>query len=204
MDMWLLVAFIPAGLALNLTPGADMMFCLGQGLRSGPVPAMAASGGVALGTLIHVLLAGLGLGAVVTAVPWVFEMIRWMGVLYLLWLAYGALRASAAEDASRPLSAQQAFWQAVVVNISNPKVILFVLALLPQFVDPAQGNILMQFLILGTIMAIGGLFVNGAVGVFAAKLASRLTHPAFSRSLGRVTALIFALLALRLAFLQKA
>ena len=92
VDFWTLMAFIPAGLALNLSPGADMMFCLGLGLRSGPKAAVAASAGISTGGMVHVTLAGLGLGAVVAALPWVFDVIRWIGVAYLLYLAWGALQ----------------------------------------------------------------------------------------------------------------
>ncbi len=88
IDTVTLLTFVPAALALNLTPGADMMFCLGQGLRGGPRAALAADAGIALGAMVHVSVAGLGLGALVTASPWLFDAIRWVGVAYLLWLAY--------------------------------------------------------------------------------------------------------------------
>ena len=98
VDALTLAAFIPAALALNLTPGADMMFCLGQGLRSGPRAAVAASAGISLGSFVHVTLAALGLGAVIAAVPWSFDLIRWIGVVYLLFLAWRALQAERAEE----------------------------------------------------------------------------------------------------------
>ena len=76
MDAWVLLAFIPAALALNMTPGADMMFCFAQGLRGGARPAWAASLGISTGAMVHVTLAGLGLGALVAASPWVFGALR--------------------------------------------------------------------------------------------------------------------------------
>ena len=79
VDPLVLLAFIPAGLALNLTPGADMMFCLGQGLRSGPGAAMAANVGIAVGGMVHTLAAALGLGALLAAHPAAFDVIRWAG-----------------------------------------------------------------------------------------------------------------------------
>ena len=126
VDLLTLLAFIPAGLALNLTPGADMMFCLGQGLKSGRRPAMAANFGIATGGMIHTLLAALGLGALVAAHPAAFEAIRWLGVGYLLWLAVAALRSSpfATEAQVTPTSTARAFWQGLMVNLLNPKVIL--------------------------------------------------------------------------------
>lgn len=205
IDPIVLLAFIPAALALNLSPGADMMFCLGLGLRSGPRAAMAASAGISVGGMVHVTLAGLGLGALVAAVPWVFDVIRWIGVGYLLWLAYNALTACPAAADTPPTPARRAFREGVLVNLTNPKVILFVLAFVPQFVDPAGGPILLQFLIFGLVLAIGGFVINGGVGVFAGGLGRTLTtSPRFARGLGYVSAAIFTALAARLALLERA
>jgi threonine/homoserine/homoserine lactone efflux protein len=200
-----LLAFVPAGLALNLTPGADMMFCLGQGLKSGWRPAMAANFGIALGGMVHTLLAALGLGALVAAHPAAFEAIRWLGVGYLLWLALGALRASpfASEAQVTPTSAIWAFWQGLMVNLLNPKVILFILAFLPQFVDPSRA-ILPQFLTLGLVFSLGGLLVNGAVGIFAGSIGQRVARSAgLAKWLSRISATIFGALALRLALMPR-
>ncbi len=204
VDLLTLLAFIPAGLALNLTPGADMMFCVGQGLRGGPRSAMAANFGIAAGGIVHVTLAALGLGALVAAHPAAFEAIRWLGVGYLLWMAVAALRAPMPTGAEVPPSpALQVFGQALVVNLLNPKVILFILAFLPQFVDPAR-PILPQFLTLGLVFALGGLMVNGVVGHFAGSIGQRLARSAgFARWLGRISATIYGALALRLAFIQR-
>lgn len=200
-----LLGFVPAGLALNLTPGADMMFCLGQGLKSGRRAAMAANFGIATGGMIHTLLAALGLGALVAAHPAAFEAIRWLGVGYLLWLAVGALQSSpfAAEAQVTPTSASRAFWQGLMVNLLNPKVILFILAFLPQFVDPTRA-ILPQFLTLGVVFSIGGLIVNGAVALFAGSIGQRVARSAgLSKWLSRISATIFGALALRLALMPR-
>ncbi len=205
MDPVLFLTFIPACLALNLTPGADMMFCLGQGLRAGPRAAMAANLGIAAGCMVHTTLAGLGLGALAASHPLAFDAIRWIGVAYLLWLALQALR--------HPLHLQatavtrkphlRVFRDALAVNLLNPKVILFILAFLPQFVDPA-GPVLPQFLLLGGILALGGLLINGLVGTFAGSIGGRLARsPAAARWLPRVSAAIFTALAARLAVLER-
>lgn len=204
IDALTLLAFVPAAIALNLTPGADMMFCLGQGLRAGPRPAVAASAGIGLGGMVHVTAAGLGLGAAVAAMPWLFDAIRWLGVGYLLWLAVQALRHPPQAGAAPPVRPARAFRDGMVVNLTNPKVILFVLAFLPQFIDPARGSVLAQFLLLGAVMAVGGFFINAVVGLFAGGLGRRLTaSPAVSRGLGYACAAIFTALALRLALIQR-
>jgi len=199
-----LIAFAPAALALNLTPGADMMFCLGQGLKGGPRAGMAANLGIAAGGMIQIVAAGLGLGALVAAHPAAFEAIRWLGVAYLLWLAVRALSGGGPVPAAvQAVPMGRVFREALLVNLLNPKVILFILAFLPQFVDPAR-PVLPQFLTLGAVFCAGGLAVNGVVGGFAGTIGGRLARSAaLARWLGRATAGIFALLALRLAAMER-
>ena len=203
VDPLVLLAFIPAALALNLSPGADMLFCLGQGLRSGPPAAWAASGGIAAGSLVHVTVAALGLGAAMQAAPWLFDVIRWVGVAYLLWLAAGAFRSGGEVPAPTPVATRRAFRAGLWVNLTNPKVILFVLAFIPQFVDPSK-PVLPQFLIFGAVLGIGGFVINGGVGHFAGGAGRRLvSSPSAHRWLSRASGTIFAAIALRLAILER-
>lgn len=206
IDAVTLLAFVPAALALNVTPGADMMFCLGQGLRSGRGAAVAASAGISVGGMVHVALAGLGLGAVVATVPALFDVIRWVGVGYLLYLAWGAFRGGHAARSDRPaFSPLRAFRAGLLVNLTNPKVILFVLAFVPQFVRPEAGSVLGQFLAFGAVLGLGGFIVNSAVGIFAGGAGRWLAGSAAAgRWLGRISGTIFAALALRLAILERA
>ena len=202
VDPLTLAAFIPVALALNLTPGADMMFCLGQGLRSGPRAAIAASAGITLGGMVQVALAGIGLGALVAALPWAFDVIRWVGVAYLLYLAVQAWRSSrTAAREGQGMSVIRAFGTGFVVNLTNPKVILFVLAFVPQFVVPEAGSVLVQFLIFGAVLGVGGFIINGAVGVFASGIGRRMARG--GRALGWITSGIFVALAARLAVLER-
>ena len=204
VDPLVLLAFLPAALALNLTPGADMMFTLGQGLKGGWRAGQAANLGIAAGGMVHVLLAALGLAAVLKAHPAAFETVRWAGVAYLLWLAWKSLRAGpvTATEVARA-GHLRIFREALVVNLLNPKVILFILSFLPQFVDPAR-PVVPQFLTLGAVFCAGGLMVNGLVGGFAGTIGGRLALSAsLSRWLGRVSAGIFGLLALRLAVMER-
>lgn len=202
VDLLTLAAFVPAAVALNLTPGADMLFCFGQGMRSGPRAAVAASGGIAVGGMVHLLIAGLGLGAVIAAAPWAFDVIRWVGVAYLLYLAVQVLRDSGGDaDRAPGLSAQRAFRTGMIVNLTNPKVILFVLAFVPQFVQPGAGSVLAQFLVLGGVISLGGFVINGAVGVFASGIGRRMVRG--GKALGWITSGIFVALAARLAVMER-
>lgn len=203
-----LLIFIPAALALNLTPGADMLFSLGQGLRGGARPAMAAALGAAVGGMVHTAIAGLGLGlgAVMAAHPGLFDVIRWIGVVYLLWLAISVIRSGVIKPGKgQKLSTARAFRDGFLVNMTNPKYIFFVLAFIPQFVNPGNGAVLTQFMIFGLVISIGGIAVNGSVGLTAGGFGKRLaTSPRLSRGLGYASATVFTLLAVRLALMQKA
>lgn len=201
VDPLTLAAFVPAALALNLTPGADMLFCIGQGVRSGPRAAWAASAGVATGGMIHVLIAGAGLRALLAQWPVAFDVIRWMGVGYLLWLAYHTLRASSAPREMPVKRQQDAYVTGLVVNLTNPKVILFVLAFIPQFIVPDAGPVILQFAVFGLVIALGGFVINGAAGMWAGSVGQRVARG--SPVLDYITAGLFTALALRLAILER-
>jgi threonine/homoserine/homoserine lactone efflux protein len=198
-----LILFVPAALALNLTPGSDMLFCLGQGLKSGPRAGIAASLGVATGALIHSLLAAFGLAALLAAYPFAFEIVRWAGVSYLVWLAVQAVRNRDAALSAVPVGSGNLFaaWRdGAIVNLFNPKVAIFMLAFVPQFVDPSRGSTILQFLIFGAVLNIGGTLVNGIVGAFAGSIGRTLTSSTALMTLYRwLTCSIFLGLAAKLA-----
>ena len=202
-----LLIFIPAALALNLTPGADMLFCLGQGLKSGPKAGVAASFGIATGSFIHSLLAAFGLAALLAAYPLAFELVRWAGVAYLVWLAVQAFRqpAGALRPADCPTGTAYRAWRdGVFVNLLNPKVAIFILAFVPQFVDPARGSTLLQFLIFGAILNIGGTVINCLVGGFSGGIGRALAaNERLARVYRWVTGCLFLGLAAKLAFERR-
>jgi threonine/homoserine/homoserine lactone efflux protein len=175
---------------------------LGFSFGASSIALFARVGGGIFGLMVHVLLAGLGLGALVAAVPGVFDAIRWVGAAYLVWVAWRTLRTpfggGGARASSRP------FRDGLIVNLSNPKVILFVLALVPQFVDPSR-PVLPQFLVLGAVLAVGGFAANGTVGATAGGLGRVLARdPRVERVLRWATAGVFGGLALRLAAMGRA
>jgi len=202
-----LLIFIPAALALNLTPGSDMLFCLGQGLKSGPRAGLAASAGIATGSVLHTLLAAFGLAALLAAYPLAFEIVRWAGVAYLVWLGIQSFRSRGAPLTAGPVVAGGA-WRAwrdgTIVNLFNPKVAIFVLAFIPQFVDPARGSPFLQFLVYGAILNIGGTIINGLVGMFSGKIGAAFTaHQGAARLYRWLTGAVFLGLAAKLAFERR-
>lgn len=198
IDPILLLAFLPAALALNLTPGADMLFCLAQGTRGGAGPALAASAGISAGSMVHVTVAGLGLGALVAAYPVAFDAIRYAGVAYLMWLVWRTLRTPLGASDRPAVRPSRAFRDGLIVNLTNPKVIIFILAFVPQFVDPAR-PVLTQFVVLGSVIALGGFVVNGAVGVFAGGIGRQMARNSrFELIIRGLTATIFGALAVKL------
>ena len=198
MDPATIATFMGAALILYLTPGADMIFTVASGLSGGPRAGLAAAAGISLGVVIHTLIAAAGIAALLAASPATYDAIRYLGAAYLVWLAvksWNAAPIQSAQDGQRRIA--RAFWRGLVTNLLNPKVALFILALLPQFTDPAIGPVSIQILILGLILATGGIVTDGAYGVLAGKLSARISKT--STLMNRASALIFGGLAARLA-----
>ena len=199
-----LLAFMAATLALNFTPGADMAYVvarsLGQGSRAGLVSALA----ITLGCCVHIALATAGLAALLAHSPVAFRALQYAGAAYLLFIAWRLWRSGpgvAATAAAAAASQGRIFLQGVVTNVLNPKVALFILAFLPQFVDPARGPAWLQMLLLGGLFCLSGTAVNGSIALMAARAGRAVGRSgAAARWLRRASAGILALLALRLAF----
>ena len=192
-----LAAFLAAGIVLNLTPGADVMFAMASGAQGGWRAGAAAAAGVSLGSLFHTALTAFGLAALLAAHPGAFDAIRWAGAAYLLWLAWKSWHSGLATGhGARGLP--RAFARGFVTNLLNPKVALFLMAFLPQFADPARGPVWQQMLVLGALFSLTGLVITGAYGAAAGALRETLKRRA--RALNRVAAIVFAGLAARLVF----
>ncbi len=198
MDPWTFVAFVGASTLLYLTPGADMMFTIASGVAGGPRAGLAAAVGIALGVMVHVTLAAAGLAVLIAANPALLDLIRYAGAAYLAFLAWQAWtdrgHLSKAEG-------RRDIWRALrrgfLTNILNPKVALFILAFLPQFIDPAAGPAWHQIVILGFILGLGGILTDGTYGVLAGVMAERVRRSA--GVMNKVSAVIFGGLAARIA-----
>ncbi|MBC9246106.1 LysE family translocator [Paracoccus sp. 11-3] len=192
-----LIAFILGGLALNFAPGQDVFFASACGIQSGPRAGALAGFGVGLGVLFHLMLATVGLGALVAAHPEAMTAIKYAGAGYLLWLAWKSWNAGPVDPTAQ---AARKPWNIIrrgaLSNILNPKPVLFLLAFLPQFTNPAFGPIWQQVLGLGLIFAFTGTLVTigyGVVGGLAGQVIGKRLG-----LLNKIAAVMFAGLALRL------
>jgi threonine/homoserine/homoserine lactone efflux protein len=201
-----LLLFMTATLALNLTPGPDMLYVIArsaaEGRRAGVVSAL----GIAAGTLVHTAAVALGLASLLAAVPVAFNVVKLAGAAYLILLGIRALRSSGeiAAPVVERARLRRIFAQGAVTNILNPKVALFFLAFLPQFVDARSGPVALRIVILGVLFNISGTIVNVLVAVISSSASrwsqARLRAPRVMRWL---TGGVFIGLGLRLALLQR-
>ncbi|MEU0738605.1 LysE family translocator [Streptomyces sp. NPDC006134] len=203
VDMSLYAAFLVAAFALCVSPGPDMMFIVAMGGRGGPAAGVMAAFGVACAMLVHAVAAALGLSALFTALPVLYHVLRWAGAAYLLYLAVKAFRDRSVpggeEAPARGAGMRRAFWQGAVTNLLNPKVILFNVAFLPQFVDPSLGHVPGQLMLLGTTIVVMGFLCDGTVGLLAGRLANVLRRSArVNRWLNIASGTVFTGLAVRL------
>jgi len=202
MDMSLYAAFLVAAFALCVTPGPDMMFIVAMGGRGGPAAGVMAAFGVACTMFVHTVAAALGLSALFLALPTLYHVLRWAGAAYLLYLAVKAFRdrSPVGEGAVAGPGMRRAFWQGAVTNLLNPKVILFNVAFLPQFVAPELGHVWEQFLVLGLTITVMGFAVDGSIGLLSGKLSALLRRSRrVARGLNVFSGTVFTGLAVRLA-----
>jgi threonine/homoserine/homoserine lactone efflux protein len=202
-----LLLFIAAGLALNFAPGPDMLLIASTSVGSGQRAGRAAALGIGTGTLVHISLVAFGLAALLAAVPLAYDVLRIAGAVYLVSLGARLLlrrAATAAEPAGRTTSVAAAFRLGIITNVLNPKVALFFLAFLPQFVSPARGSMISQVFLLGLIFDFNGTLVNLLVASVAGHATEWLRRSSrASRALQRLTGAIFLGLGARLALAAR-
>jgi threonine/homoserine/homoserine lactone efflux protein len=200
------LSFVLAGLALNIVPGADMTFIMAAAARGGRRDGLIAALGTGAGALVHIVAAVLGLSAILASSQTAFTILKWVGAAYLIYLAVQLLRApqGGAAAAAIPAAGWRLFRGAVLVNILNPKVALFFLAFLPQFVDPEAALPWVQILCLGLWFDFAGTIVNIIVALATAGAASRLRRVGWLARAARLFAgTAMAALAIQLAFSNR-
>ena len=199
--------FLTAAVLLNLSPGPDMVFILGQTIRGGRMAGFVAMAGIWLGAFGHVMMAVLGLSSVLAASALAFSVVKWLGAAYLIWLGISALRSRGELLASEPrpcLSRLPAvFRQGVWVALLNPKVAVFFLAFLPQFVVPGSGPVWAQLMLHGLLVILVAALIEPPLILAGALLTRKLReNPRIGLWLDRTLGALLVSLGLRLA-LQK-
>ena len=179
-----LLGFALVSFGMVLTPGPNMIYLISRSITQGPAAGIVSLGGVALGLVFYMLCAAFGITALLFAVPYAYDALRLSGAAYLLWLAWQAVKPNGRSPFQvRELKVdgpRKLFAMGFVTNLLNPKIAMLYLALLPQFIDPAQGSVLAQSLVLGSIQTVISVSVNGIIALTAGSIALFLgTRPSW-------------------------
>ncbi len=203
-----LTLFIISGLLLNIMPGPDSLLIVARSATQGWRAGVAAAMGIGTGTMVHVLAAAIGLSAILTTSATAFMVVKYIGAAYIIWMAIGLLRSKRKEAATQvavpPLPYRTIFAQGFLTNVLNPKVAIFFLAFVPQFIDAAAPNKALAFIILGCIFNINGMLWCCSLALFTALVSARLKiNPSVSLWLNRVTGGLFIWLGIKLALSKQ-
>jgi threonine/homoserine/homoserine lactone efflux protein len=205
-----LLSFLGAVVVVQLLPGPGMLLIVANGVAGGRRAGVAAAFGAATGVVVQTAAAAAGLSALFAAAPAAFDVVRFVGVAYLAWLAIKHWRSAGlqliSEDGAMPAerSPRRVYVRGLLNNLANPKVIGFFIAFLPQFVEPGAGNVHVQLAILGLVFMLVGLVLDVVVGSMAGHIGALLRKRAgLSKVLDRIVGTIFGALAVRLALQRK-
>ncbi|TCL70218.1 LysE family translocator [Rhizobium sp. BK251] len=202
------IAFLSAATLLNISPGPDIAFILGHTIRSGKHAGFAALFGIWSGACIHVMMAAVGLSAILAASALAFSVVKWVGAAYLIWLGIKALRSRGEgawiDEARNERRLTQVFRQGIFVSLLNPKVAIFFLAFLPQFVVEGAGPVWAQLLLHGMLIIVVAAFIEPPLILLGNRIANGLRkNRRFGLWLDRGLGTLFIALGIRLALTQR-
>ncbi len=207
MSIETLLTFMLASTLLSLAPGPDNIFVLMQSALHGARAGLLVTLGLCTGLVVHTALVAGGVAAIFLVNTVAFTLLKLAGAAYLIYLAVGAWKAGASDLPAEQVPAQtalQLYRRGIVMNLTNPKVAIFFLAFLPQFVTPAAGNIAIQIILLGLVFIAIALLVFGSVALLSGRLAAGFKRSSTVQGLlNRAAAVVFAGLALRLALASR-
>ncbi len=204
-----LLLFVLACVLLVLTPGPNLLYLISRTLAQGRAAGLVSLAGTTTGFVVHILAAALGISAIVLAVPIAYDVLRWAGAAYLLWLAWDAVRAPAdgavggvfAPRRLPGVAPARLFRMGLITSILNPKVALFYLALFPQFIEPARGSLLTQSLVLGLVQVVVAVTGDALIILAAARAARWLgERPTWALAQRWLLGGVFAGIAAKLAW----
>jgi RhtB (resistance to homoserine/threonine) family protein len=209
-----LLLFIAAGLLLNLTPGPDVLYIVSNALRSGAKAGVVAGLGITAGCFVHVFAAAVGVGALLAASAAAFTVLKWVGAAYLLWMgvrllfARGqAVRWGAPAGAPPPCEENASLWKVFrggfLTNVLNPKVAIFFLAFVPQFIAPETEHKALAFVLLGTLFNVDSVAINSGWALAAAWMARSNFVQRGMQWLDRIAGAMFIGFGLRLALAER-
>lgn len=207
MDISNLIAFVFAAMLLTLMPGPDILFVLAQSMTQGKKAGVMTALGLCTGITVHTLAAALGISAIFYHSTTAFQIVKYAGAIYLLYLAWQAFKErkeGIGEQASVTLNYSALYKKGILMNILNPKVSLFFLAFLPQFVTPSAGQVPLQMIILGILFMLQAIVVFTVISFLAGMIANKLLkNPKVATYINWSKIVLFTGLGLRLALTEK-
>jgi threonine/homoserine/homoserine lactone efflux protein len=208
IDPTTLYLFIFTNILLALAPGPDNIYVLTQGITRGKKAAFVTTLGFTSGVMVHTLAAALGLSVIFQTSQLAFDIVKYIGAIYLLYLAYQAFKHRHTpldlDGSNSSKQLKQLYFRGLIMNLVNPKVSIFFLALLPQFVNPENGSITIQMILLGVSAMFTTIIVFSIIGIMGSKLSSKLkTNPTISSYLNTLTSFVLFSLGIKLALAQR-
>jgi threonine/homoserine/homoserine lactone efflux protein len=201
------VLFMAAALAVNMTPGPSIAYVMSRSFGHGRTAGLVSALGLGTGSLLHAIAATLGLSAIVAYSPMVYAVIKYLGAAYLVYLGVDLLRrrqVRIADDGPTGLPLSGVYWQGVLTEILNPKIALFFLSFLPQFVDPARGSVAGQTLFFGLVFHVTGVPINMLVAVAGSAIAVWFSrNPLFEQIRNWLSSIVLIGLGVRLALSER-
>ncbi|MBT2291399.1 LysE family translocator [Paenibacillus albidus] len=209
MEIMSILAFLGTAVLLTLMPGPDNLFVLAQSIAQGKKAGIATTFGLCTGLLVHITAATLGISALIYQSAVAFTLIKYAGACYLLFLAYKSFKAKDSEltvdgQESQSIDLLSLYRKGILMNILNPKVSLFFLALLPPFVNQSAGHVSLQMLLLGMVFLAQALVIFFAISVFSGKVrVILLKNPRVSRKINLIQGTLLGIIGLKVAFSGK-
>jgi threonine/homoserine/homoserine lactone efflux protein len=207
MDFTLVMSFLGAAILLTLMPGPDILFVIAQSISQNKKAGIATALGLCSGLIVHITAATLGISAIIYQSALAFAVVKYAGATYLLYLAWQSFKEKETGftiNNNKPLEYQSLYKKGILMNLLNPKVSLFFLALLPQFVNKSMGHITLQMFILGVVFLIQALVIFVAVSVFSEKLRHfLLTNSFIAKRMNIIKGSLLALIGIQIVFSEK-
>lgn len=207
MELLTILSFLGAAIVLTLVPGPDNLFTLAQSIAKGKNAGIFTTLGLCTGLLVHIVAATIGISAIIYQSSLAFTIVKYAGAAYLLYLAYKSFREKGSTfnlDNEDSLDYRSLYKKGIIMNLLNPKVSLFFLALFPQFINYENGNVPTQMLVFGVLFLAQAFFIFTLISLFAGRVGYFLRkNTSLSKKINMVQGTLFTVIGLKIAFSQK-